>query len=416
MFREVPVLFSNDILRQGELLPLARRWFFEQLTAGLLTPDELRETARELDIELEAQGYAIALFTVPAEPRDASAFFSDPGAAVRSAILAHFLKYSDYVLFHWGPETCAVLIKADAGRLDGLIARSIETVRSEYDRGGIAAWHIAVSEPLSGLEELPDCFRELSRLWAWRYVQPQAHVLRPGMTDIIPVSDGGALDRTDPALTDPSRLLAFLENGRQEEVPAFAEDYLRSLGEAVGFLPFLHYILLGARFAAGRYAAALGLPREAFLRRLPAWTQESAARPEEYLSGVLTAALALRDEVSGEVYPGALGRAARYIHDHFTDPVLTLEQTARHAQVTPGYLSALFRRKLGQTFTEYVTGKRIQLAKRLLHATDQRPGDVARAVGFRDTHYFSTVFKKVTGQTPTGFRVGKERRPVFDRS
>lgn len=400
-------MFSDDILRHWELLPLARRWFFEQLTAGLLTPDGIRETARELDIELGAQGYAIALFTIPPEPRDAEAFFSDPGAAVRSAILAHFLKYSDYVLFHWGPEACAVLIKGDAKRLDELIGRSIETVQTQYDRGGIAGWHIAVSDPVSVLEELPDCFREVSRLWAWRYVWPEAHVLRPGMTDIFPAADdAGALDRIDPALADLSRLRAFLENGRQEETSAFAEGYLRSLSEAVDFRPFLHYILLGARFAAGQYAVSLGLPREELVRRLPAWTQQSAARPEQYLQKILSAALALRDEVSGAVYPGALGRAAGYIHGHFTDPTLTLEQTARHAEVTPGYLSALFRKQLGCTFTEYVTDKRIRLAKRLLHTTDKRPGDVARAVGFRDPHYFSTVFKKATGQTPTRFRAG----------
>ena len=48
-------MFSNDILRHSELLPLARRWFFEQLTAGLLMPDEIRKTAAELDIELQAE-------------------------------------------------------------------------------------------------------------------------------------------------------------------------------------------------------------------------------------------------------------------------------------------------------------------------------------------------------------------------
>ena len=403
-------MFSNDILRDPELLPLVRRWFFERLTAGLLTPDEIREEARRLDIELEARGYAIALLTVPPEPRDPAAFFSDPAAAVRSAILAHFLKYSDYVLFPSGPDVCAVLIKGDARRLDDLTARCIDTVQTEYDRGGIAGWYIAVSGPVAGLEELPDCFRELSRLWAWRYIRPEVHVLRPGMADSFPVpDDAGALDRVDPARADPSLLRDFLENGRQEDVPAFAQAYLQPLAGAAGFRPFLHYILLGARFAAGQYAATMDLPREELLRRLPAWTEQSADRAQQYLQDVLSAALALRDEVSGAVYPGALGRAAGYIHGHFTDPALTLAETARHAGVTPGYLSALFRRTLGCTFTEYVTGKRIQLAKRLLRTTDKRPGDVAKSAGFRDCHYFSTVFKKATGSTPTNFRAGGDQ-------
>lgn len=398
-------MFSNDILRHSELLPLARRWFFEQLTAGLLMPDEIRKTAAELDIELQADAYAIALFTIPPEPRNPAKFFSDPAAAVRSAILAHFLKYSDYVLFHFGPDTCAVLIKGELQRLDKLITRCIDTVQTQYDRDGIAGWHIAVSSPAAGLEELPGCFREVSRLWAWRYVQPERHILRPGAADGFHISENpGSLLQIDPAKADLSAFRTFLEKGRQEDVSAFTEAYLQPLAESMDFRPFRHYLLLGARFAAEQYVTSLGLPREDLLHRFPVWTEQSAAQLKRHLQDVLIAALTLRDEASGAVYPGALGRAAGYIYGHFTDPALTLEQTARYAEVTPSYLSALFRRQLGCTFTEYVTGKRIQLAKRLLRTTDKRSGDIGHAVGFRDSHYFSTVFKKVTGRTPTSFR------------
>ena len=61
------------------------------------------------------------------------------------------------------------------------------------------------------------------------------------------------------------------------------------------------------------------------------------------------------------------------------------------------------------TFTEYVTGKRMEKAKELLRTTNKRSGEVAFAVGYRDPHYFSFLFKKTQGCTPRVYRAGGSR-------
>ena len=58
----------------------------------------------------------------------------------------------------------------------------------------------------------------------------------------------------------------------------------------------------------------------------------------------------------------------------------------------------------GYTTTEYILHVRISLAKQLLAKTDYSIGDVASRVGFDDMAYFSSVFRKMTGMTPTDFR------------
>ena len=65
--------------------------------------------------------------------------------------------------------------------------------------------------------------------------------------------------------------------------------------------------------------------------------------------------------------------------------------------------------EIGETFTEYVTGKRMDLARELLRNTDKRSGEVAAAVGYRDPHYFSFLFKKTQGCTPRDYRGGGKR-------
>jgi len=64
----------------------------------------------------------------------------------------------------------------------------------------------------------------------------------------------------------------------------------------------------------------------------------------------------------------------------------------------------IFKEGTGQTFVEYLTAFRINEAKKLLKKTDMKGYEVAEAVGFSDSGYFSITFKKLTGITPMEFR------------
>ncbi|MPM29704.1 HTH-type transcriptional activator Btr [bioreactor metagenome] len=88
---------------------------------------------------------------------------------------------------------------------------------------------------------------------------------------------------------------------------------------------------------------------------------------------------------------------------------MSLDRVAQKVNISPNYFSAMFSQEIGQTFIEYLTGKRIAEAKRMLRQTDMRSSEIAFAVGFRDSHYFSFVFKKVAGCTPSEYRRGDKR-------
>ena len=68
------------------------------------------------------------------------------------------------------------------------------------------------------------------------------------------------------------------------------------------------------------------------------------------------------------------------------------------------YISTLFSNSTGVTLTNYINQVRIQNAVRLLTGTDEKIGSIAKKTGFESRSYFCTVFKNITGKSPSEYR------------
>jgi two-component system response regulator YesN len=88
---------------------------------------------------------------------------------------------------------------------------------------------------------------------------------------------------------------------------------------------------------------------------------------------------------------------------HYAEGI-NLKTSAAKFEVNAYYLGQLFRKETGKSFTEYLNTVRIEKAKELLLAGTMRTNDIAIKVGYINTHYFFTVFKKMNGMSPTEFR------------
>ncbi|MGO4372275.1 response regulator [Paenibacillus sp. MCAF20] len=97
-------------------------------------------------------------------------------------------------------------------------------------------------------------------------------------------------------------------------------------------------------------------------------------------------------------------KAMAYVKQHYTEPELSLKTVCTHISMSTSYFSTLFKTNMGKTFVEYVIHERMEKAKELLKLTAMRSYEIAYAVGYSDPQYFSSAFKKHTGDTPTEFR------------
>ena len=110
-------------------------------------------------------------------------------------------------------------------------------------------------------------------------------------------------------------------------------------------------------------------------------------------------------EVSGDTNSSkVISDAKLYMSEHFTDPNLMLQDVAKSVNMSNSRFSTVFSQQNGQTFTEYLISLRLGKAKEMLRTTGVKSTQIARECGYNDSHYFSYIFKKNVGITPSEYR------------
>ncbi|MCL6591735.1 MAG: response regulator [Firmicutes bacterium] len=94
----------------------------------------------------------------------------------------------------------------------------------------------------------------------------------------------------------------------------------------------------------------------------------------------------------------------RFIRENYADRELSIQTIGNHVFISPTYLCAFFKKTTGKTINEFITEVRLEKAKQLLKDSRIKLYEVATSVGFTDVNYFSTLFKRNVGCTPSEFR------------
>ncbi len=108
------------------------------------------------------------------------------------------------------------------------------------------------------------------------------------------------------------------------------------------------------------------------------------------------------------VSPGILSGILSEMKTRYTENI-SLNELSEKYGLSSSHLSILIKKELGISFTEYITSKRLQKAKELLSDESLSIEEVANATGYHDYFYFTKVFKKTMGISPSKYRKELER-------
>ncbi|MBO4337827.1 MAG: exodeoxyribonuclease V subunit gamma, partial [Lachnospiraceae bacterium] len=219
------------------------------------------------------------------------------------------------------------------------------------------------------------------------------------------------LDEEDTNIYDVN-VSADKKDSGSESNPFFVSEYAECLGEsALASSMFRQYMAMETYFAAREFADQIGADAGA----IPAFDVSSGDLNDKdsvssYMIKTLEQSLAARDSNAGNRYVTIVDEVKKYIDENFGDEELSLNKLASHVNFSPNHLSMIFSQQTGETFIKYLTDYRMNKAKELLRCTSKRGADISYEVGYKDPHYFSFLFKKTQGMTPTQYRNGHSRQ------
>ena len=393
------------------------RDFFEGLISGTMDMGEMYERADKLGLDIVAEAYNILIFTLESENAAAgqSETYSEWEARALEKIESLFADHSYAMLFRNNVFSYGVLVKEQRDNPEKNTRDCVESIRAILaDAPAGQPWFIAAGEPVTRLSNMKHSYNTAAQTYARRYLY-DGHILyyRDLKEEELAKDDGRYLKKVDINAMDPAIIQKFLGSGLKEETGNFVRDYFHAIGkEPMTSMVFRSYVILNVRFSVLSFLNRMGYCASALEESDTEDALEQGGASMEaamaYAEKILQKAIEIRDENSGNKNRDILEHSIEYIKTHYMDENMSLNAVAQVANISANHFSALFSQNIGQTFIEYLTGIRMEHAKELLRCTGKRASEIALEVGYKDSHYFSYLFKKTQGMTPSDYRKAKE--------
>lgn len=100
--------------------------------------------------------------------------------------------------------------------------------------------------------------------------------------------------------------------------------------------------------------------------------------------------------------------AVHYVRAHYAEEISSVSM-AEHLNISTAYFCRIFKKETGYTFGQYLANYRIHIAAGMLTNFDIRVNEAALQVGIADSNYFSQLFKRITGLSPTEYQSSRRR-------
>ena len=400
------------------------RDFFEALIGGSMDMMEVYKRAEKLGLDIVAEAYNVLIFTMNCDEdfsgqRDE---YSSWEAESLELLENFFAGHSSAMLFRSNIFSYGVLLKGQRETIEENTRACVDEIRKILSRqDGRREWFLAVGQSVDRLSQIQKSYHTASRAFSQRYLYDENILYYDEMETMehpggqAETEDNAYLQKVDVNALNPAILQKFLSNGLQEETENFVKDYFYAIGqEPMESLVFRNYVILNVRFSVISFIKGLGCDtnemESADTEEVLAESGKNMESAIAYAKKMISQAIEIRDQNSGNKNRSILKTAVDFIDSHYMDEEISLNTVANVANVSSNHFSALFSQNMGQTFIEYLTTLRMNKAKELLRCTGMRSSEIAGEIGYKDAHYFSYLFKKTQGMTPSDYRKAREKK------
>ena len=395
--------------RYEDSLPILRELFFTRLLDGRIPAGQVRDRAARYELELPGGWWAAALMSADVSGQDGEggcdelllpsiqSFFQ--GHFALPGCTLHTVLYNDTaaLLFRLEGEEQVYPLIEELGRLCRLAASLL----------GLTLF-AGVGRPCRGPERLHQSAEGAAAAADYRVLMGGAQVLYIG--DLEPDRSAGL------ALGEEDRRggAAAVKLGGREEVARLIHRQVDRARERRLSLPQSCMFFLEVLRALTQLAQASGVELEEVFGPGFAGTVDITGfgSLDEAEGWLLERGLKLWERLGRQRSDSAwktVERAKSFIEEHYADSGLSVETLCAHLHLSPAYFSTLFKRETQKSFTAYVTDLRMDHAAQMLRDTDEKTYLIAERAGYADPNYFSYVFKRHFGVSPSKYRAGERQ-------
>lgn len=400
--------FQELKMKLKESFPLLKARFLNRLISGGRSPVNFQEKLNYFDLNLRGAYFLVLVVDVD-DPDQISKIHS--GTEDELLLFAVFnicekivLKHNEGQIFQNNQEkTIIILASNDPSTLlekAHIIGEEICGSVENFLRFTVS---IGLGTLCNNLEELHFSYRSAVSALDYRFVLGNNHVIQ---VSEIEESMGSKILYSREA---EKNLILSIKTGTESEIDEMvtkALDGLRKcyVSTANSYIQIQHLCL--AIFEA---LAELGVDLEQMegyenklisevhgiktLEQAEKWLKEFCKQASRTVAGK-------RDDF----WKIQAQKAEQFIKEHYMDPEISLHSISKYLSVSTSYFSLIFKNATKQTYIEYLTKIRMEKAMELLKSTDLKSYEIAERIGYEDPHYFSLLFKKVKGISPSEYR------------
>lgn len=394
-----------------ESMPLLRERFLEQLALSRIPAAERKERMALFGLHLPGPYYT----ALAVDPDGFGQHVSDPDKELLKFAVFNIVQemvsrvqaapsQGEAPVFRNREEKVIALLSGDSA--DGLYEHAqelAEDIRAAVERYLKLTVTVGIGTIADNLNRLKGAYTSSISALDYRLLR--------GTNQVISIMDMEGRTATLPKLSTDweKQLVAAIKTGMAGDAEQAIRQMIQELKASMsGIEPSYIYIqktIVSLIMAIND----LGLTdRDVFGEHINPITHVYSLNTLEEIEGWLVSAChqAIRTltESRNDYTSTQIQEAIRYIEEHYHDPDISLKTVCKHVHMSVSYFSSLFKHHTGKTFIEYLTAVRVGKAKELLATTDLKTYEIANRTGYRDPHYFSVIFKKMTGDTPTDFR------------
>lgn len=413
--REERINYERYKLEMEENETEIKRRLFNDMVSGNLSIAKVLEKGKEYGLELSAKFYQILLFKYNINNKDE--IYSHEILELEKEINSINSRYDNIIMFDRAIEGVAFLIKGDSSEhFDTTREAFISGLKEIMAKYPQVRYFGGIGTQVDRLTALSQCYENAARAFSYRFIFENNDIINSNQISSFRQQDDddNVLSELELESLDLKKAEAFLKSGEADEITYFIDEFLISIGSASekSFL-FKQYIIMNIYFTVVAFLKEIGshdITIEEPFKGLEGIKEMyyNNQKAKDYIFRIFSVAIERRDTLRNKRYHRIIDQAKEYINEHFADEDISLNETAAYVNLSPSHFSSVFSKETGKSFIRYLTDLRMSKAREMLKCTDMLISDISMAVGYKDSHYFSYLFKKAHSCSPMQYRTSKD--------